>query len=598
MKVLCILLSFLFPFCIFSQNADYVKEMEENDLRIRQKPGSEGLLSDFLKSANMEEDTIYAILYEPAACFRCEAAIPSFYELLKKNNPKNKMLLISIYDDAEVAMYYNKKNNLKADYYLYDTESDYANVFSFNTGVPIGLYVMKLYPKSGVLATGGRYTILDSVFVSQLVNYHQRLVPLLYPSDTREPVMTDSEPDEAFSAPYTWKTEDAPLELTDDMYISTVYDIPKLENGHFFFNDMLNNGIMLFRQEGNGFRYRSFLQANDNERNKFVKIPDFRFNRMVGKGQVFYIALSANMIDDNHIGISYSLPDISGEEIDGEYNITYFNAPAILIRNVDDLRPGKMITPDFDLMHSEYFHRHFTFDIFNNRLWLGCQKLTWPMDGFTEEDVAGNVEMDPFDDGFYDTFNPIIASFDIDSGKCDGHYGKLEECQRKSKTGYYFLNEVYTHHGGDLLYGNGYTGRLYVADSASVDRPKREYTVFDIDPSSFPEPDSTKFYLQEYLSLYTPNFKRCITAVKMNDREICCLVKYGTQDRGDDFQKDRYSYIVVDRKSGESKEYPLPPIPADVKCLGYGIRNEHNAFNPFIFIKDAAGHKVRNLYLQ
>ncbi len=446
---------------------------------------------------------------------------------------------------------------------------------------------------------GGQFTLMGKESVRQFVARTDRLDPYLYPTDTRESVMTDdSEPDEVFSASYAWKTEDAPLEQMDDIYISNVYDIPKLENGHFFFNDMLNNGIMLFKQDGNSYLYRTLVQAKESERNRFIAISESQFNIFLKEGKVFYIALSANMIDDNHLGISYSLPQIRDTIINNEINTYFYNAPVVLIRNVDNLQPGKMITPDFDLMHSEYFHRHFTFDIFNNRLWLGCQKLTWPMDGFTEEDVAGNVEMNPFDDRFYDTFNPIIASFDIDSGKCNGHYGKLEESQRKSKTGYFFLHELYTHHGRDFLYGNGYTGKLYLADSTSVDQPKREYTVFDIDLSLFPEPDSTKFYLQEYLSLYSENFKRCIKTVKMNDAEICCLVRYGTQDRGDDFQNDRYSYIVVDRKSGESKEYPLPPIPPDVKCLGYGIRNEHNTFNPFIFIKDAEGHKVRNLYLQ
>lgn len=72
------------------------------------------------------------------------------------------------------------------------------------------------------------------------------------------------------------------------------------------------------------------------------------------------------------------------------------------------------------------------------------------MDGFEKDEIAGNVAVDPFNDKFYATFNPIMASFDVNSGKCDGHYGKLEESQRLSKTGYYFLNNVYAHFGKDF----------------------------------------------------------------------------------------------------------------------------------------------------
>ena len=116
-------------FCttIFAQGRDYINEMEQNDLQIRQKPNTEGLLSDYLHSANIKEDTIFAILYSPAECFRCEAAIPAFYEKLKCNNPNNKLLLITVYEDSTTASWYNSKNNYKADYYLYDTKSVYKN---------------------------------------------------------------------------------------------------------------------------------------------------------------------------------------------------------------------------------------------------------------------------------------------------------------------------------------------------------------------------------------------------------------------------------------------------------------------------------------
>ena len=113
-----VLFFLMFPLISFAQKVDYIKEMENNDLQIRQKPSTEVLLSNFLRSTGIEEDTIYAILYTPAECYRCEAAIPAFYNKLKTNSLNNKMLLISAYTDSVAAKMYNKKNGYKSDYYL------------------------------------------------------------------------------------------------------------------------------------------------------------------------------------------------------------------------------------------------------------------------------------------------------------------------------------------------------------------------------------------------------------------------------------------------------------------------------------------------
>lgn len=63
---LTFLLVLLFQSNMVAQNTDYIKEMENNDLQIRQMPGTEKLLSEYLKPAKIQEDTIYAILYIPA----------------------------------------------------------------------------------------------------------------------------------------------------------------------------------------------------------------------------------------------------------------------------------------------------------------------------------------------------------------------------------------------------------------------------------------------------------------------------------------------------------------------------------------------------
>lgn len=110
----------------FAQISGLMKDMVENDLQIRQKPGTDRLLQKYLSTLPAEEDTLYAILYSPMDCPRCEVAIPNFCRLLKKNDaPNHKFLLITVYKDSTIAAIYNRKNDYQADYYLYDTQNKY-----------------------------------------------------------------------------------------------------------------------------------------------------------------------------------------------------------------------------------------------------------------------------------------------------------------------------------------------------------------------------------------------------------------------------------------------------------------------------------------
>ena len=40
----------------------------------------------------------------------------------------------------------------------------------------------------------------------------------------------------------------------------------------FFFNDMLNNGIMLFNKENGLFKFKRLFQADEAEKKKFVSV--------------------------------------------------------------------------------------------------------------------------------------------------------------------------------------------------------------------------------------------------------------------------------------------------------------------------------------
>lgn len=62
---------------IYSQTSNS-NELWSTDLLIRQKEGTNQLLKDYLSDITSHSDTIYAILFCPSYCPRCEAVIRPF----------------------------------------------------------------------------------------------------------------------------------------------------------------------------------------------------------------------------------------------------------------------------------------------------------------------------------------------------------------------------------------------------------------------------------------------------------------------------------------------------------------------------------------
>ena len=242
---------------VFAGSGTELKEMLDCDLKIRQKPGTEKLLAQYLKRANVDADTVYAILFVPNSCTRCEAYIPAFYRLLKANDSSNRMLLMTIYNDSVAAAKYNRRNGFVADYELYDTDDAYSRIFSLNSEGVTGLYILKLCPKSGVMVTGGQCLYMDKTFIRQLRDCKERLQPHVYQAENA--IDAENFRYKPHAKRVKWKYEDFVLKQSADYPVSSVYDIAKFENGNFFYNDVLANGVMLFRKKGKELDFRSWL---------------------------------------------------------------------------------------------------------------------------------------------------------------------------------------------------------------------------------------------------------------------------------------------------------------------------------------------------
>ena len=222
--------------------------------------------------------------------------------------------------------------------------------------------------------------------------------------------------------------------------------------------------------------------------------------------------------------------------------------------------------------------------LFGNYKIEQCFKFTWPME-YQREDYEHDVERNPFGEGFYDTPNPILVVFDRTTGMPVKHIGKLEDCQRLSRTGYYYSNATACVHDSEIAYTNGYTGAVYVCDTAQIDVPLRRYVVFDVDTASFPQIDSTAFYTYEYARRYDKFFTRCIMQLHLTDDTVYCLVKHGVP-RTLEVPRDKYEVVAIDRRTGEAVHRKFPEVQAGESLLGCGLRElPDGGIAPFMFMR-------------
>ena len=565
---------------------DQIERALNESLQVRQKPGTEMLLRDYLGQLGIEGDTIYAVLYTPGNCPRCETFfMKDFYEEMKKRTDV-PIILITACPYRDAAAYYNERNGFPADQYAYDTAYGYSKIFSFNIGTLSVPYMMKIDVARGRMIMGYSTSLLGDRFINQLIAYSN-------PVEMHEFVPESAEEHDDITIA---EIDAMPMELSAEYrlkmlpgYVSSMaHGLPKFHGNYFFYNDRFLNGIALFEtDDGNELlRQTALIEADSTEMNRFIAVSPEVFKSM---GDVSYIPLEPDMISDSVICVSYSLPHIKymGIELHGKdtvENIGYLNMPSMIFRNVKTLERLPMEWDKYDPFTSEYMYGHYTTTVFGNYKIEQCFKLTWPME-YQREDYEHDVERNPFGEGFYDTPNPILAVLDRTTGMPVKHIGKLEDCQRLSRTGYYYSNATACVHGDEIAYTNGYTGAVYVCDTAQIDVPLRRYVAFVVDTASFPPIDTTAFYTYEYARRYDKFFTRCIMQLHLTDDTVYCLVKHGVP-RTVEIPRDKYEVVAIDRHTGEAVHRKFPEMQAGESLLGCGLRElPDGGIAPFMFMR-------------
>lgn len=566
-----------------AQDRDLVREMTDNYLQIRQKPGTERLLKEFLKDIDSDNDTIYAIMYSPTVCLRCEAYISTFQKCLKETDSKKPTLLITVYNDRAASEKYNKSNGRVADYYIYDTDLKFKDIFSFNMHDLQCTYILKLNKNTGEMMTGGDPTNICPEFARQLIAYDGKLEYKTFDmetNDTHDSTMTAVTSNvQKTKMKYTEYTIS-----TDNQPISSIYGIPVFENENLLFNDDLENGILHYKLRDNRLSVHEIIKPDSAEKMAFVEIPDKDFLHMKNTGQIFYIPLSPTMLDNDKIGISYSLPHLTIDTVSAPNvrNINYINSPAMLIKNIKTGQKEKMFAPDFALFVDSFFYKHFTFCKFKDYILYPCQDMTWPMQ-YSREEYENIISKNPFDERYYDSPRPYFAAFSMKNSKMQHRFGNLEPCHRKSFTGYYYTAPVACATDEELFYTDGQSGYIYVTKDI-YGEPHAKYTAFEIDTDNFPKPDTTLFYSYDILKKFNTFFSRTITTIKVDSKYIYCLIKYSDPGMDNDLSECDHSIIKINRKTGKTTEKFIPRY-HNMETLCYGLYNDNGKILPFAIYK-------------
>lgn len=574
--VCAMLLSFLYS---AGQDFSLLKKMENADLQVRQKPGTDAQFAAWMANEGVDEDTIYAFIYVPASCPRCELGITTYSKYLKEKG--RKFTLISVLPDKTVAEFYNRKKGYAADYYIYDTADRYKSILSFNN-IALNSPVMMKITKEGRLITG-----FDGMY------FYKKLGLQLLAQD--EPMPYKDFNVHVADEHVTWKYpiekavlselgrghRDYRLDVPADAPLCEIFRNPYFSGDMFFYPDEVLGTVSMFRKSAadDSFSFAGSMGAADEEKNMFVDVDSVTLRSLTENGNLFYIVCNAAMLDSSHIGLSFSLPRVFYES---NGNLAIYNQACILPRRMPGMESEPCLPLEFPMGDDKFFYQHFQFCSTGSRLIMGCEKFTWAS-SFNEGEYKSDVRYNSFMPGFYDTETSFMVEVDRSTGLPLRRFGRLDSVARKTLTGYYYVSPLATVGGSELAYTDGYSGKVYVADTSDVAVEKNCYSIFEIADADLPPVDTAMFYTYEYAKPFRSVFCRQIEDVRVTPGKIYCIVAYGDMSDPND-KRTRRTFVTVDRSTGERREY-LYPQEAGWTVFTRGLREKDGCVYPFSVLK-------------
>ena len=540
-KLTCIFALLLFSLSICGQKTDYIAEMLANHHGIMQREGTEQQLKELLGPYGEGCDEVFAILFIPQFCPRCEVDIPYFIHQMPQIKPGARVVLIAAYPEADLARKYVKQK-FGFDQLIVDTKNLHEQIFRYRTGRLAVTYVLQIDAKQGRLMCGGDTPTMSKEFLQQLADNTQYMPMFRQEATLTSPTTVGLKPQGTYPA--------VRIDLGNDADISGVVELPAWAGDTFLYSDELLSAGLLFEIKSDSIaQLQKRIVPTDRQERAFVEIPDSVYKDMKDDGQIFIMANGCSLDSETGTAIvSYSLPQLTYKD---KETIAYYNQ-AVLLQTPLSASADTCTMLPLDLLHENenplYFYTSTThiIPIGDGRLMLGC--LTGYPVTMTAEETKAAPERDIFQSRFY-TEAPICAIFDMHTGKLLKRFGQLDSIFQKTHTGYYYTMPTGDCDGRELVYTDGCSGKVWLTDK-NADRQGREFTLFDV-----PVTDSLllaakhDMYTDEHFNHFLGTFHRYIDELRLDEQGIHCLIRHGKSPMKE--ATDIFEYRVLTREGHE-----------------------------------------------
>lgn len=349
-----------------------------NELQIRQCAETEHRLTQWLRPLSAGQDTLYALLFHPAGCPRCESAAQEFEKAFRQVLPSERLVLWCAHGDAEAARRYARREGLRADTLVVDTAGVWRRVFSLNHEELNGIFLLKMAVGSGRMLTGGELSYVDDDLFRELALSR---LPLPFHSYGDDAVGADRASIAEVPGGGPLRYERWPLLTEGQAVFSQLREPPVLRNGHLLVNDNLENAGFMFRLDpaARAFRLEHVLRVDTAVRDTFVDLPPRIYDQV--HRQFRYMVCGLSFVNDDTVAFSYSLPRVFVERRTGDnVNLAFYNEPVILSWQVEPFRTLPLTDLAAALQDTAYMNQHFVIYPYDGQhVAMACQQLTYPL---------------------------------------------------------------------------------------------------------------------------------------------------------------------------------------------------------------------------
>lgn len=452
----------------------------DEGFQIAQKEGSEAQLRGVLSALPNLSDTVYAVLYAPQMCPRCEVDINFLYDAIRERDPNASVVLWTVYPDARGGRRYAKNKNFRYTHLLVDTMEWYKDIFSLSVARLDVTYTVKIDRRGNRLIAGGSILELAPATFDSLVAAAEPKP--FHDYGTAERASQGSTHALAVKPLRYREVLIAEEGVNGKMPVSRMMLFPALRNNLLCFNDEIANAFYLFKVEGKrAVPIRQFAPSPEEEiafvDTTLLSPQDFR--RGVENNMFFVMPNMGQFGDDGEVYLSYSLPELIRSPFDSS-KLAYFNAAAFFKWNPRSDTRNMMqleLLESFDATELVFVKDHQVFYPYRDELLIRTVK-GYPSLGSIEEWEGRPADHDITIPEFYDEV-PLFARYSMKTGRFLGFLGRLDTVYRHYQTGYTSTLSRFASHGERIAYSCGSSGLVHISSATNRDSIVCTIKVFD-----------------------------------------------------------------------------------------------------------------------